>query len=80
MPLCNEEVYGTNADGSKTEEYCIWCFKNGGYVQNLTMDEAIEQNLKFLDEFNGAGGTNFTPEQAREEMRKFFPQLKRWQA
>ena len=28
MPL-SEEVLGTNADGSKNEEYCIYCYKDG---------------------------------------------------
>ncbi len=80
MPLCSEEVYGTNADGSKTAEYCIYCFKNGQFEQNVTMDEMIEHNLKYLDEFNGVGGTKFTADEAREQMRQFFPQLKRWQS
>ncbi len=80
MPLCSEEVYGTNADGGQTTEYCVYCFKDGAFTMDATMEEMIEHNLKYLDEFNGAGGTNFTPDQAREEMRKFFPHLKRWQA
>lgn len=79
MPLGKADVYGTNADGSKNEEYCVWCFKDGAFVQNMTMDEMIEHNLQFLDEFNAVGGTAFTPEKAREEMHKFFPTLKRWQ-
>jgi hypothetical protein len=79
MPLCGEEVYGTNADGSKTTDYCVYCFKDGTFTGNDTMEEMIEHNLKYLDEFNGVGGTKFTPEEAREEMRKFFPTLKRWQ-
>ena len=78
MPLCGEEVYGTNADGSKNAEYCVYCFKDGAFTSDETMEAMIEHNLKYLDEFNGVGGTNFTPDEAREEMRKFFPQLKRW--
>ena len=28
MPL-TEEVLGTNADGSKNEEYCMYCYREG---------------------------------------------------
>ena len=28
MPL-NEEILGTNADGSKKEDYCMYCMKDG---------------------------------------------------
>jgi len=79
MPMSGDELHGTNADGTKNDEYCVYCYKDGRFEQNLTMEQMIEQNLKYLDEFNGVGGTKLTPDQAREEMRKFFPQLKRWQ-
>lgn len=80
MPLAEEELFGTNADGSKNEDYCVYCFKDGAFTSRDTMEEMIAHNLQYLDEFNGAGGTNFTKEEALEEMRKFFPQLKRWRA
>lgn len=28
MPL-TPEILGTNADGSKSEEYCVYCYKDG---------------------------------------------------
>ena len=31
MPL-TDEVLGTNADGSKNEEYCIYCYKDGAFT------------------------------------------------
>lgn len=77
MPMSGE-LFGTNADGSKNEDYCVYCYKDGRFTQDVTMDQMIEHNLKYLDEFNGVAGTRLTPEQAREEMHKFFPQLKRW--
>ncbi len=43
------------------------------------MDEIIESNLKFLQEFNEEGGTNYTAKEAREEMLQCFPTLKRRQ-
>ena len=36
MPL-TEEVLGTNADGSKNEDYCMYCYKDGKFLQDCTM-------------------------------------------
>ena len=38
MPL-TEEVLGTNADGSKNEDYCMYCYKDGKFLQDCSMDE-----------------------------------------
>ena len=40
MPL-TEEVLGTNADGSKNEDYCMYCYKDGKFLQDCTMEEMI---------------------------------------
>ncbi len=70
--------YGKNADGSPNKEYCKYCFPNGQFSKDETMEEMIESNLNFLDEFNAGGGTNFTADEARAEMMKYLPTLKRW--
>lgn len=44
------------------------------------MDEMIENCLNYLDEFNRDSPVQYTREQAREQMRQFFPHLKRWQS
>ena len=28
MPIEKDEIIGTNADGSKNNDYCVYCFKN----------------------------------------------------
>lgn len=33
MPLAKDDEKGTNADGSKSEEYCIYCFVNGEFTK-----------------------------------------------
>lgn len=40
MPL-TEEVLGTNVDGSKNEDYCMYCYKDGNFLQDCTMEEMI---------------------------------------
>lgn len=78
MPMQTADQFGTNADGSLNQEYCCYCYKDGAYVQDCTMDEMINHCIKYLDEFNGACSTGYTKEEAIAEMRKHFPKLKRW--
>jgi general stress protein 26 len=77
MPMTAEDR-GTNADGSCNEDYCSYCYKDGKFTQDFTMSQMIEFCLQFLDQINRQDGWNLTPAQAREQMQKYFPQLKRW--
>jgi len=79
MPL-SEEHFSKNTDGSINKEYCSYCFADGAFSENITMDEMIEHCLEYLDEFNKDSGTKMTKEEAREQMRQFFPSLKRWKS
>lgn len=64
MPL-SDEILGTNADGSKNEDYCIYCLKDGAFTGDFTMEEMAEdKNLPhaehpmkkvFIDEVNALG-------------------------
>lgn len=78
MPLQDSQYFGTNEDGSANSDYCCYCYKEGAFVQDCTMDGMIEHCVKYLDEFNGACNTQFSKEEAIAEMKKFFPTLKRW--
>ena len=77
MPL-NEHVLGTNADGSKSEDYCIYCYKDGKFLQECTMDEMIEHCAQFVDEVNKGLPQPITKEEYIGQMKIFFPHLKRW--
>lgn len=78
MPLKTEKDYGTNEDNSLNHKYCTYCFQKGKFTSECTMEEMIENNLHFLDEFNKDADTKFNEEEARKEMEKFFPSLERW--
>lgn len=78
MPLRREEDFGTNKDLSYNEDYCTYCFKEGSFAQDVTIDEMIEHCLMFLDEFNKDTSLKMTMEEARAGMKEFFPTLKRW--
>ena len=72
------EALGTNADGSRNDDYCIYCYKDGKFTQDMTMEQMIDHCAQFTDEINRQSGQNLTQEQAKEMMRRFFPHLKRW--
>lgn len=40
MPLDKPELCGTEKDGSKSNEYCIYCYQNGAFINpDMTLDE-----------------------------------------
>ena len=78
MPLSDAKK-GTNADGSRNNDFCMYCYKEGRFTQDFTMSQMIEFCLQFTGQINKETGWNLTPAQAKEQMRQFFPHLKRWE-
>lgn len=77
MPLTDNDK-GINADGSRNDDYCNYCYMNGRFTQDFTMEQMIEHCARFTDDINKWSGENMTVEQAKEMMRQFYPNLKRW--
>ncbi|MBQ9555032.1 MAG: GNAT family N-acetyltransferase [Muribaculaceae bacterium] len=78
MPLAHVEDFSTNADGSTNFDYCRYCYHEGAFLQDLTMDGMIDHCAQFVDHFNENTGQNLTPEEYKEVLRQYFPGLKRW--
>lgn len=78
MPMPTDEFLGKNADGSQNTDYCIYCYEEGEFNQNCTMDEMIDHCIGFLDEFNKSAEHPMSKDEAIANMKKFFPTLKRW--
>ena len=77
MPL-TDEILGTNADGSKNEEYCIYCFKDGAFTGDFTMEEMIDFCSQFVEQYNKDSGQNLTQDEYKAMLRQYYPNLKRW--
>lgn len=77
MPL-TDEILGTNADGSKNEEYCIYCFKDGAFTGDFTMEEMVEFCSQFVDQYNQDAGQQLPRDEYKEILRQYYPNLKRW--
>ncbi|HEY6062878.1 MAG TPA: zinc ribbon domain-containing protein [Chitinophagaceae bacterium] len=40
MPLDKPELAGTEKDGSKSKEYCVYCYQNGAFLNpGMTLNE-----------------------------------------
>jgi len=75
MPMEKAEMFGTNADGTRSEEYCAYCFQDGKFAQpDISMQEMIDFCVTIM------GQQGIMPEdQARDLLTKSIPTLKRWQ-
>ena len=73
MPLTNENELGTNKDGTLNKDYCKYCYRNGTFIDDVSMQEYIDMCSEFGSQ---AGMTN---EEMRKHCEKLFPTLKRWQ-
>lgn len=74
MPLKSEELYGTNADGSKNEDYCIYCFKDGEFTSDMTMEDMMNFCIEKMLECH----PDMEKDEAASMMAEAFPKLKRW--
>jgi hypothetical protein len=72
MPLEKDGNFGTNADGSKNQEYCIYCYKNGAFVNpDLTLQEMLDKVEHIMKQMD-------TPKEIIDKIKQIIPQLKRW--
>jgi len=78
MLLVKSGDKGTESDGRKSEEYCVFCYQHGQFTQDISIEELIERNLQDLDSWNRENGLHLTEQEARAELPQFLPTLKRW--
>ena len=74
MPLGPGTSRGTEADGSANPDYCSYCYKDGKFTGEMTMEEMIDFCAPMMAQHN----PGMSEDQAKVQMRQFFPMLKRW--
>lgn len=74
MPLQDAEILGTERDGTPSEHYCKYCYQKGSFTSEMTMEQMID----FCTPIMAQSNPGMTEEQARQQMRQFFPMLLRW--
>lgn len=72
MPLHKPEMFGTNNEGIAIEEYCLYCYKDGQFTSDITMEEMIKLCGKYVESQGGKKNEYI------KNMQVLFPTLKRW--
>ena len=75
MPMGEtDEMYGTEATGSKSTDYCKFCYENGAFTEpNATLEGMIETVAGIMVKDYG-----FAQEDAMAQCQQGLPNLKRW--
>lgn len=68
-----EEYKGTNKDLTLSNEYCKYCYENGEFTEDRTLEEEVEHLIPMFIE-----DKDITEDEARIELRKILSPLKRW--
>ncbi|MDD4496257.1 MAG: zinc ribbon domain-containing protein [Eubacteriales bacterium] len=72
MPMTETDKFGTEANESKSLDYCCYCYSDGDFTTKQTLEEAVEGNIQFWRD-----GCN-NDDEARTRIMEVFPKLKRW--
>ena len=72
MPLEDENLLGTEKDGTKTHEYCTYCYQQGKFINpDMTLEEMRSLVKKIM-------GEKKFPQWIIEAGLKQLPNLNRW--
>lgn len=53
MPLDKPELLGTEKDGSKSQEYCKYCYQNGAFTNpDMTLKEMTSVVITQMEKMN----------------------------
>lgn len=49
--MAKDEDFGTEADGSKSQKYCTYCYQNGNFTEpDITIDEMAKKGSMIMSE------------------------------
>ena len=73
FPINNNEDRGTEKDGSKSELYCKYCYKDGAFTDpHMTLEQMKEIAKTEM-------GKQHLPDNIIQQSMEMLPTLKRWQ-
>jgi hypothetical protein len=74
MPLDNPELHGTEKDGSKSEEYCKYCYQHGAFTNpGMSLKEMTSVVISQMEKMN-------FDSRAIDMTISSLPNLKRWKS
>ena len=72
--VLSKELMGKSEDGTTNEDYCRYCFPNGKFSKDETLEEMVESCIPFRVN----DGVYPNEEVAREKLLVELKALKRW--
>ena len=72
MPMPTDDLLGANINGTLNQDFCKYCYKDGKFIDDVTMEEYIEMCSNFAEQ------AGMTKDEMKEYCTKMFPTLKRW--
>lgn len=78
MPMVAAAHFGTNGDHSPNPDYCCFCYRDGAFTNNRTLDEQIAKNLSFYNENEYTDGCKYSLNEVEAHLKTLLPTLKRW--
>lgn len=73
MPFYQPKDYGSEADGAPSADYCSWCYRDGAFVEDESLEELIERCAPYMAE-----SCHVSRDEAVSFMGALLPHLKRW--
>lgn len=73
MPFYQPKDHGSEADGALSADYCSWCYRDGAFVEDESLEELIERCAPYMAE-----SCHVSRDEAVSFMGALLPHLKRW--
>ena len=73
MMFTAPDQHGHEADGTEVEDFCRWCYDDGAYTYETTMEDMIEDCVPRMAEAMG-----WTVDESASLLGAVLPSLKRW--
>lgn len=73
MMFTAPDQHGHEADGTEVEDFCRWCYDNGAYTYETTMEDMIEDCAPRMAE-----AMDWTVDESASLLGAVLPTLKRW--
>lgn len=73
MPFYQESDHGTESDGTASADFCSWCYREGIFLEDESLEDLIERCAPSMAE-----SCHITRDEAVSFMGALLPSLKRW--
>lgn len=73
MMFTAPDQHGHEADGTEVEDFCRWCYDDGAYTYETTMEDMIEDCAPRMAE-----AMDWTVDESASLLGAVLPTLKRW--